>query len=104
MIGASKSRYCRNHPGHFAVFNANVFTLAHGKVWHGDLDLAVDAAALKSVAAELGCTLFVLSEFDGRFENRDRRPNEIMECAVWTTERPVTSWAEYYRARYSSGT
>jgi hypothetical protein len=35
----SKSGYRRTHPRSIFVANANVFSLKHGKLWWGDLDI-----------------------------------------------------------------
>lgn len=67
MIAASKSTYCKQHPDDFVIFNANVITKKHGKVWFGDLNLTEDFESLKNVADQIGEDLYVLMEGDARF-------------------------------------
>jgi len=81
----SKSAYRENNPGCIFIPNANVFCRTRGKVFWGDLDLARDKPALRRVAALLRCRLYVLWEFDGRFENADLRHQEVRRRALWNT-------------------
>lgn len=67
MIGESKSVYCQEHQGDLIIFNANVITTTHGKVWYGDLNVTYDFDNLKNVADELGEDLYILMEGDARF-------------------------------------
>jgi hypothetical protein len=69
MISASKSDYLQRFPEHVVVFNANVCVKGHGKIWFGDLNVTKDEPSLKKLADELGETVYVLREMDGRFEN-----------------------------------
>ncbi len=69
MICGSKSYFHKSCPTHVAIFNANICTKEHGKIWHGDIDLTSDEKKLKKVSAEIGVPLYVLYEMDGRFEN-----------------------------------
>lgn len=80
MISLSKSGYHRLFPERFPVFNANV-CLRAGKVWHGDLDLTLDERRLQRLARKVGQTVFVLSEFDGRFNNEGE---PLLEQAVFS--------------------
>lgn len=82
MLGASKSTYRTDHPTHVVVFNANLCTKEHGKLWYGDLDLDRDETALKEFQAKLGVPLFVLHEGDARFEN-ERNPRFENYVAVF---------------------
>jgi hypothetical protein len=81
----SKSAYARANPKREFVPNANVFTKRHGKVWWGDLDLSRDKPALEKIAHQLRCRLYVLTEFDGRFEEAERPHAEVVNAAVWQT-------------------
>jgi hypothetical protein len=78
MIAYSKTDYSRRHPDHVAIFNANVCVDA-GKIWHGDLDLTLDELKLGELARRIGETVYVLYEYDGRFENED---SPLLEEAV----------------------
>lgn len=71
MISLSKSTYAIDHPDHICVFNANVCVKSRGKIWHGDIDLMADEDDLKALAAEIGESVYVLREYDARFENED---------------------------------
>jgi hypothetical protein len=84
MISGSK----RGPEGHVCVFNANLCTEKGVKFWFGDIDITADAADLKRIAAEKGCTVYVLREKDARFENE---ANPKLENAVaWATADHVT--------------
>jgi len=69
MVGGSKSLYREKHRDNEVYFNANIFTLNDGKIWHGDLDITLDREKLNNVAKKLKKELYILSEMDGRFEN-----------------------------------
>jgi len=96
----SKSGYRRAHPRGIFMANANVFALRHGKIFWGDLDLAVDKPALERIARRIGCRLYVLFEDDGRFENANLPPSEITLRAKWCTggSRRIPGFGRY-RAR-----
>jgi hypothetical protein len=81
----SKSGYRRSHPACVYVPNANVFSIQHGKLWWGDLDIAKNGRALEKVAHRLRCRLFVVREHDGRWGNASLQPEKIQSCAVWCT-------------------
>jgi hypothetical protein len=51
------------------VWNANVCTKRHGKIWYGDLNIETQADALRALALEIGESVYVLREHDGRFKN-----------------------------------
>lgn len=75
MLSGSKSTYYNMYPDHITVFNANIVvkldTGEFEKIWYGDVDITLDENALKSVALDAGCELYVLYEMDGRFEFED---------------------------------
>lgn len=71
MVGWSKTFYRQEHPNHEVVFNANIFTESSGKIWYGDLDLTLDEPKLLEAAKEIGESLYILWEMDGRFENEN---------------------------------
>jgi len=77
MIGSSKSTYCQEHQGELVIFNANVITRAHGKVWFGDLNVTLDFDSLKNVADQLGEDLYILMEGDARF-GYENQPIEVL--------------------------
>lgn len=70
MISMSKTGFRERHPDHAAVFNANV-CLAGGKIWHGDLDLTEDEPLLLELAGRVEEIVFVLYEYDARFDKED---------------------------------
>lgn len=84
----SKSGYANTHPKRDFIPNANVFNKRNGKVWWGDLDLERDKPALEIIARRLRCRLYVLGEFEGRFENAAKAHAEIVRDAVWHTGGP----------------
>jgi len=89
MISASKSSYSSRFPTHVVVFNGNVCTKGHGKLWYGDIDITNDEAKLKELAATLGEDVYVLREMDGRFEN-EQKPLFEKARAVITPAGDVT--------------
>ena len=84
MISYSKSAYCKHHPDHVVLFNANIYTEEEGKVWYGDLDLTLEGDRLAAVATAAQTTLYVLREMDGRFGKENRTIDELKELAVAT--------------------
>lgn len=79
MISASKSGYRDQYPDNLSIFNANVCT-DEGKIWWGDIDVTISKDDLTNLAVELGKTIYVLYEMDGRFENEDNP--KISEAVV----------------------
>ena len=80
IIGGSKSGYRREHPDNDPVFNSNIVVETkdpilqknkYEKIWYGDIDLTLSKDKLEDLAKELGRTIYVLSEHDGRFENEE---------------------------------
>jgi len=82
MISHSKSFYKDIFPNNNVYFNANIFTLEDGKIWYGDLDLTLDLKELKNIATKLNKKLYILSEMDGRFENKNPTIDNIIKNAV----------------------
>lgn len=70
MISFSKSGYVQKNPDNLVVFNSNVCT-DEGKIWFGDLDVTISYNTLSGLSKELGKTVYVLTEMDGRFENEE---------------------------------
>ena len=72
MISGSKSGYRKVYPENVPVFNANIVIEDSGKyakIWHGDVDLTVDAEKLLKISEKTGKKLYVLYEMDARFDN-----------------------------------
>lgn len=67
MVAASKTRHGKEHPDHVLVFNANLCTRTHGKIWHGDLDLTLDEELVLTFAHAIDETVYVLYERQARF-------------------------------------
>lgn len=84
MISGSKSWYHSYYPKNLVLFNSNIFVEGKGKVWYGDIDLTLDRDKLIEIANELGYTLYVLRELDGRFENDNRK--DFKQVAIWNTK------------------
>ena len=89
MICASKGSYMEKNPTHLSVFNANLVTITHGKIWYGDLDVTKSADLLKEIAKEIGEPLFVLREMDARFEEAETPASKLIKKAVWNTNEPT---------------
>jgi hypothetical protein len=81
----SKSGYRLAHPVNKFIPNANVFCRRHGKIWWGDLDLARDKPKLEAIARRLRMRLYVLYEYDGRFENAAQEHSAVVARAIWKT-------------------
>ena len=95
LISGSKSSYKDRFPDNLVVFNANIFTESHGKIFFGDIDITKDAETLKYIAAELDEVLYVLNEMAGRFENENRI--DFKKVAIWNTETGLSiTYKEYY--------
>ena len=86
MISGSKSFYSAAHPKNVVVFNANLCTKTHGKIWYGDIDVTRDGEKLKEAAKLLGEDVYVLYEMDGRFENEQAPILERARAIVSPTE------------------
>lgn len=95
LISGSKSRYCNMYPDNLVVFNANIFTDHHGKIFHGDLDLTKDQNKLIDISIKTNTVLYVLFEMDGRFDNENRK--DFKKVAVWNTK---TGLSNEYRIYY----
>ena len=85
----SKSGYRAANQRAIFMPNANVFTVRRGKIWWGDLDLRTDKVKLEKAARVLGCKLYVLSEFDGRWEESPLSRSILIERARWQTGGPI---------------
>ena len=82
MISWSKSGYLESNPENLVCFNANIFTLDEGKIWHGDIDITKEQEKLEHVSAQLGKPLYILREMDGRFGNEELSQKQIIERAI----------------------
>lgn len=79
MLSGSKTA----RPGHIVVWNGNVCTREHGKIWFGDIDLTAGGyEKVNALADKLGVTVYVLREMDARF---DTERNPKFENAVYAT-------------------
>ena len=81
MVSSSKSAYRELYPENDVLFNANIFALGKGKIWWGDVDLTADWETLEKIASELGKSLFVLREMDGRFEWEESSDERVINTA-----------------------
>lgn len=66
--GAMLSGSKQATPERNVVWNANVFANKM-KIWYGDLSITEQEQNLQELANRLNVTIYVLSEFDGRFDN-----------------------------------
>jgi len=80
MISGSKSFYVKTFPDHVVVFNSNIF-VGKTKIWFGDLDITESIDNLKDLALSLGEKIYILFEYDGRF---DKEKNPSLDNAVIT--------------------
>ena len=84
MISGSKSEYRRRKPDNEVYFNSNIFVLGEGKIWWGDLDITEDREILQKISTDMGKSLHVIKELEGRFENEELSDSEIIKRAVVT--------------------
>lgn len=82
MIASTKTGYGQAHPGHVAIFNANV-CVAGQKAWYGDLDLTRDEVRLRVLAARVEAAVHVLFEQAARFA-QEREP--LLDEAIYWIE------------------
>jgi len=82
MISASK----KAPEGHFCVWNANVITKTHGKVWFGDLNITKDAPVLEKIALAIGEPIYILRESDCRFNTANDSIEILIKKAIWRTQ------------------
>ena len=109
MIGASKSGYRDRNPDNLVVFNCNLVLLEagekfglgsrHGKVWFGDIDITKSRQKLKDLADRSMCTVVILSEMDGRFENES---DPLLNKFVYKVEPSGTEFLGEYQKPYFS--
>lgn len=64
MISGSKSGYTSRNKGNVIVFNARICTLSEGIIWWGDLDITKEEEILKTVAEQIGQSIYILRESD----------------------------------------
>lgn len=93
----SKSGYSSTYREHLVVFNSNVISERHGKVWYGDLDITLEESKLRDVATQIG-KIYVLREMDGRFQN-EKEPK--IERAVYMTDGFISEIGREYLRLYA---
>lgn len=81
MISESKSGYRDRHPDNVVVFNANLASKSYGKIWYGDIDITISKDKLFLAREAVGEDLYVLYEDDLRFDNEDKKLNEVLKYA-----------------------
>ena len=77
IISGSPGAYCKEHQGELVIFNANVITKKHGKIWYGDLNITLEFDNLKNIADQIGEDLYILMEGDARF-GYEKQPINIL--------------------------
>lgn len=87
--GRMISPYKEAPKGHLAIWNANIVTWTHKKVWYGDLDLTKEGTELKKVATQIKEPLYILYEMDARFGEENRPIEHLIGKAAWSTEKDV---------------
>lgn len=55
--------------GQRIIWNANICTKEHGKIWYGDFNITLESDKLAELAKTLGVKVYVLYEHDARFKN-----------------------------------
>ncbi len=85
LCGRLSSAYKNDISGQTRVWNANVLTRTHGKVWFGDLYINKDGDKLKEIASQIGEPLYVLREHDCRFDTENDDIELLISKSVWDT-------------------
>ena len=84
LISGSKSMYRKQFPDdNTIIFNANIFTKSHGKIWYGDLHISKDCQNLQKIVNKIGEEMIIVSEMFGRFGAEDRKYKEIHKDAFF---------------------
>jgi len=99
MLSSAKWKYSLSFPNHLVVFNANVLTKSHGKVWYGDLDISMSHARLKKIAEQVGEPLYILHESAARFGEENKPIDKLLSIAVWDTTQDIIFLNDYREAR-----
>jgi hypothetical protein len=81
MIAKHKDCYSREHQGELVIFNANVLTKTHGKIWYGDINVTEDFDNLKNIADQLEEDLYILMEGDARYGYEKQNIKELISKA-----------------------
>ncbi len=71
MVGYSKSGYLDRNPRNITVFNGNI-VVEGKKEWYGDLDVTKDIKKLLALSNEIAKEVYILNEYDGRFDNEEK--------------------------------
>jgi hypothetical protein len=79
------AEYRRYHPHSILWRHADVFALRAGYVWHGDIDIWVDAAVLREIARELDEPLYVLREAARRSLNLPLTVEQLTRLSDWNS-------------------
>lgn len=100
-IFGSKGQYSWDNKNHVVLFNCNICTQSHGKIWYGDFDITVDEEKLVEAAKALKERVYVLYESDARFENEK---NPKLEHAVFSVDETGKDfWNEEHFIRSENG-
>ena len=98
MLSWSKSEYRRENPDNLVFFNGNIFPYYNEhveKIWWGDLDVTESRINLMRISNELGLTLYVYSELEGRFDNEEKFENDLFNAQVIITDKKAILSTEY---------
>lgn len=79
------AEYRRYHPRSILWRHADVVAVRAGYVWHGDIDIRVDAAVLREIARELDEPLYVLREAVRRSLNLPLTVARLTRLSDWNS-------------------
>jgi len=79
------AEYRRYHPRSIIWRHADVFAVRAGYVWHGDIDIRMDAAVLREIARELNDPFYVLREAVRRSLNTPMSVEQLTRLSDWNT-------------------
>ena len=97
VASSLKGKYCQDHQGDLIIFNANVLTSKHGKVWYGDLNVTQDFDNLKNVADQLNENLYILMEGDARFGYENQPIEQLLKKARTVIKCNLDKHNTYYK-------
>lgn len=100
IISGSKSGYRSKYPQNHVIFNSNLATFEHGKIWYGDIDITRSKNKLIELQNKIGRDLFIFREMDMRFENENRSVQDSITKVYDYTQVTSDSVIHYSKSGY----
>jgi hypothetical protein len=106
MISGSKSSYRQQNRENLVFFNSNIFAFYNNsveKIWYGDLDVTKSKEDLIKISKELKLSLYIFTEYDGRFDNEFKDIDDLFGAQVIINEDKVIL-SERYKQYFDENT